>query len=152
MPTFNSLGDLLQALPGAIDRGLRRAAEEIAIDVQIRAQDKLGDYQPGWPQLAEATQQERASLGYSPNDPLFRGGILRSKIEKAVDRHSDGYTAVIGSSAPQARIQELGGVNSGRPWADDIPPRPYLAPAVVEEEDKIQDHVAFFVAEEIGKL
>ena len=152
MPTFNSLSDLLQALPGAIDRGMRRAAEEIAIEVQIRAQDKLGEYQPGWAELAESTQQERSSLGYSPNAPLFRDGILRSKIEKAVDKTSAGYTTVVGSNAPQARIQELGGVNSGMPWRGDIPPRPYLAPAVVEEEKKIQDHVAFLIADEIGKL
>ena len=152
MPTFNSLADFFAALPGAIDRGLQKAAGDIAIDVQIRAQDKLGEYQPGWAPLAESTVQERTSLGYSPNDPLFRSGALRGSIQKTVDHDGGNYTVVVGSNAPQARIQELGGVNSGMPWRGPIPPRPYLAPALVELEDHIQNEVAASIAAEIGKL
>ena len=152
MPTFNSLEELFDALPGAIDRGMRRAATDIGIAIEQRAQAKLGEYQPGWPQLADATQTERVSLGFSPNDPLLRTGGLKDSIQGAVDPISGGYRVVVGSDAPQARIQELGGVNSGRPGLADIPPRPYLAPALVEDEDAIQQAVALSIAREIGNL
>ena len=155
MPTFNSLQELLRALPGAIDRGLRKAATEVGITIEQRAQAKLGEYQSGWPQLEASTQSERVALGFSPNDPLLRTGGLRDSIQGDVDQISGGYRVVVGSNAPQARIQELGGVNAGS-WgqngAKDLPPRPYLAPTVVESEETIQILVASNIAREIGEL
>jgi len=152
VPTFNSLAEFFDALPGAIDRGLRKAADGIGLAIEQRAMEKLGTYQPGWPQLESSTQAERISLGFAPNDPLLRSGLLKDTIQGVVEPMNCGYRVVVGSDAPQARIQELGGVNSGRPGAKDLPPRPYLAPSVVEAEDAIQQSVALSIAREIEGL
>ena len=156
MPTFNSLEELFDALPGAIDRGLRRAAEGIGQAVEQRAATRLGTYSGNdWPELEASTQAERTRLGFSPNDPLRRTGALAESIQHAVDPIAGGYKTVVGSNEPQARIQELGGVNAGS-WgqngAKDLPPRPYLAPSLVESEDAIQQAVALSIAREIGNL
>lgn len=151
--TFNSLAEFFEALPGAIDRALERAANDIAIDVQVKAQDRLGEYHPGWAPLAPSTIAERVQLGFSPEEPLLRTGGLRLSTQQTVDKTAHGYTAVVGSNAPQARSMELGqSPNAGMPWRGPIPPRPYLAPAVVDLEDEIQKTVAESIVDEIRKL
>ena len=57
--TFNSLSELLAELPNAIERALETAAPLVGQLIEQRAQNKLGTYQPGWPQLHEQTQRER---------------------------------------------------------------------------------------------
>ena len=143
-PTFNSLADLFSALPGAIDRALEKAAPRIGFLIEQRAQRKLGTYQPGWAPLSDWALETNTA-----GTPLLITGELRDSIQGAVDAHPGGYTVVVGSSAPQARIQELGGDTGIGTY---IPPRPYLAPALVESEDDIQNAVAALVADEIRKL
>lgn len=148
MPTFNNMEEFFALLPSAIDRALAKAANDVAIEVQIKAQDKLGTYQQGWEELAESTQQDRASRGYSSDEPLLRGGTLRVSIDRDASPIPGGHRATVGSNAPQARVQELGG-QAGHAY---IPPRPYLAPAVVELEDEIQKTVAEYIVKELQEL
>lgn len=71
--------------------------------------------------LAEATQIERAELGFTPNDPLLRdGSLLRDSIEPA----AIGGLAVAGSNEVVAKYSEFGFINArtGRP----VPARPAM--------------------------
>ncbi len=58
-----------------------RAAEEAVIEracqmVETRAKEAIGTYQFGWPELADRTQQDRVSRGFSPNVPGLRTGAM----------------------------------------------------------------------------
>jgi phage gpG-like protein len=83
--------------------------------------------------LAQATQDERTALGYSPNDPLLRDGkLLRDSIEKA---HTHDIAA-IGSAQKIMYYHEFGYVNSRT--GKSVPPRPVFKIAMIESAPKIQ--------------
>ena len=109
----------------------RMAMIRACVMVQSDAVMRLGSYHgavgpfPRWQQLAPATQEERARLGYAPNDPLYRDGTLARSIEFTIQ----GSTGHIGSDLDIAVYQEVG---TGR-----IPPRPFLGPALYVNEFKI---------------
>jgi hypothetical protein len=69
--------------------------------------------------LAQATQDERTALGFTPNDPLKRDGTL---LLASVKRFHEGLEAGAGSNEPIMLYSETGFVNArtGRP----VPPRP----------------------------
>jgi phage gpG-like protein len=143
--TFSSLAELLEALPGAINRGLQTAADGIGFTVATRARSKLGTYQPGWAPLSAWALLDHGGA----DTPLELTGVLGDSIADTVDPIAGGYRVVVGSDAPQARIQEFGGPTALGTY---IPPRPYLAPSVVESEDAIQQAVALSIVREIEKL
>ena len=110
----------------------KRAALAVSGDiVQEKAKDLIGHYSdfPEWPQLAESTQEERARLGWTPNDPLLRSGELRESITHETIHDN---MEVIGSTSEIMVCQEFG--------TKTIPPRPVLGPASIltgEEVSKI---------------
>lgn len=122
----------------AVESLARHAAGEAVKDackiVETEAKRVIGTYDHGWPQLAQSTQEERARLGFHPNEPLLRTGELRESIETTapVDegRAVCGY---VGSKDPVAKFQELGTRN--------IPPRPFLTGACVAKEKEIREVV-----------
>jgi phage gpG-like protein len=119
---------MIPAVHSHLGRGLEAAAELI----QNTARAKLGHYQssvehfPAWPELADYTKADRVAKGFTENDPLLRTGALRDSIGHEVH----GFEAVIGSTSDVAVFQELG--------TNKIPPRPFLGPAVVQNEEALR--------------
>ncbi|HEX7854436.1 MAG TPA: HK97-gp10 family putative phage morphogenesis protein [Sphingobium sp.] len=115
----------------AINRNARKALERVATKVEKTAKSEFGAYQPAtgsfaaWEELAESTQEERARLGYTPDDPLLREGDLRDSISHEV---AD-LVAVIGSTSEIAEHHEFG--------TSKMPPRPFLGPAVERNKKAI---------------
>jgi hypothetical protein len=119
-------------------RGPDNILKDIGEGVARTAKSKLGEYQTGWPQLHESTQSERAELGFPANEPLLRTGNLRASIRVTVHPLTHGGDVYVGSNAPQARMMELGGAT---PIGGYVPPRPYLAPALVEQSATVAKKV-----------
>jgi HK97 gp10 family phage protein len=118
-------------LPIATLAGVHRGLAKCAQAIEEDAKAELGHYQaatgphPAWPELAEATQEERARLGFTPNDPLLRSGKLRDSIE----HEQQGLEAVVGSKLDIAAYQEFG--------TEKIPARPFMGPAVFRRREFI---------------
>jgi hypothetical protein len=90
MMKLNSLGalaDVLEARSAAAVKATRTALREGAELVKVAARDCIGKYQPAkgdipaWAPLSAATQADRVSKGFMPDDPLLRTGALRDAIE-----------------------------------------------------------------------
>jgi len=132
---FQALHDAL----GRVGRIDKMVHEDNVLDDTGRVlltdiQEQFGHYQPGWPDLAEATQIERAREGYAPDDPLLREGTLRD----AYTTWRDGPDVVVGvppesNQAAVAEAQEFG--------TDTIPPRPVLGPVVMEKGHLLPDGI-----------
>jgi hypothetical protein len=112
--------------------GLHLAVEhELAHDltkglklIQAASQATIGEYQQGndqfgdWPELAERTQEERAALGFAPDDPLLRNGELYRHIliagPVAIPGGVEGAVGVpsesVGDGSPENRIRDIGEV------------------------------------------
>lgn len=127
-------------------RGLTRlsnAANELAEGIHSAFFVKFGEYQPGWQQLAEETQEIRKHQGYPPNEPLLRSGITRDSFEKVVRVSEDEIFIIVG--IPTGTIRTL--PYDSRPkdigqlmcWHErgtgHEPPRPML-PLVADEISK----------------
>jgi hypothetical protein len=104
----------------AIQPGLDAASALI----EKEAKAEFGTYQQGigpfgdWPELADATKEDRVRQGYPENEPLLRSGELRDSIEREVDH----FEATVGSKSEIMLYQELG--------TQRIPPRPVLGIAL----------------------
>lgn len=111
---------------GALSAGVRDAAKVI----HKRTRAKFGHYQQGdgpfgsWPELKDATKEERVRQGYSANEPLLRSGDLMRSYEVA----HEGLAAGVGSAEEKALGQEIGVPGS------NVPARSTLGLAFVESE------------------
>lgn len=116
----------------AVQHAAHSALDKAARVIEQDAKQQLGNYQPdvgpfnAWPDLAESTQADRVSQGFSADEPLLRTGGLRDSISRQVE----GNEAAIGSTSDIAVYQELG--------TDRIPPRPFLGPAAFKNKDRIE--------------
>ncbi|TXD58862.1 hypothetical protein FUT88_13370 [Ralstonia sp. TCR112] len=135
MREFSSLAAFathLVELQTAVALEAHRGLKEVANAITKTAKDEIGHYQesvgpfPKWAELDKSTKKDRVQQGYSENDPLLRSGELRDSIENEVSR----LEAVIGSKSEIAVYQELG--------TDEIPPRPFLGPAVIHNHRLIK--------------
>jgi HK97 gp10 family phage protein len=130
MREFDGFGALAQHFETVMRRlpaTEKAALSAIGAGVAERARAKIGNYQdaaggfPAWPPLAPATRAEKERLGYAPPDnPLLRTGDLRESITHTVVEK----TVTVGATDPVGLWQELG--------TSRIPPRPFIAPAMVE--------------------
>ena len=127
MPDLTLLGfaDLITRKVGELAAEQWVMLDEAAQTVETEAKRVIGTYDYGWPQLAQSTQNERASKGFSPNEPLLRTGEMRASIQHNTDLHE----AHIGSNSDKAVWQELGTVR--------IPPRSFLVQALVHKAPSI---------------
>ncbi|WP_042298954.1 hypothetical protein [Paraburkholderia kururiensis] len=132
MRQFNSLTAFaahLIRLDGGMLLQLHAGLERVAAHIERTAKEEIGKYQPqvgpfdAWPELADATKEDRLAHGFTENDPLLRSGEMRDSIGRTVR----GLEAEIGSTSDIMVYQELGTVNAAHP----IPPRPVLGPAAV---------------------
>lgn len=100
---------------------------EIGHRTAEHAKGKIGNYQPGWPPLAETTLQGfgrfpgKIQLGYAPPDnPLLRTGQMRDSIGSSVETPS----VEVGARDHKAIFHELG--------TSRMPARPFIGPAMIE--------------------
>lgn len=112
-----------------------------AVKVQATAKEKFGTYQPGiggfpaWAPLADSTIQQKAKAG-GAEDPLIGhyvgktsgrpGGQLRNSVLVKVGP----MEATIGTNDKIGEYQEFG--------TSRIPPRPFLRPALYQEQGFIK--------------
>lgn len=106
----------------------RRALEYAGQIIEDEAKRLIGTYDadPTWPELADATKEDRVRQGFSENEPLLRTGELRDSIHHTVVAN----VGHIGSDDDKAVWQELGTVH--------IPPRSFLKSAVISEAHAIE--------------
>lgn len=115
-----------------VKKGLEHQLEKAAKVIEKTAKAEIGTYQEAigdfdaWAELAQSTQESRASKGYTANDPLLMSGSLRDSIGSTVS----GLEAAIGSNSDVAVWQELG--------TEKIPPRPFLGTAAEHSKNKVK--------------
>lgn len=135
---LKSLGDLalhLASLPAVQVHELQKGLERCAVKIEKTAKDEIGHYQSAagpfqaWAELADSTEQEKASKGYPVDAPLLRTGAMRDAITHEVD----GLEAVIGAKDTDAGrllvFHEFG--------TSKMPPRPVMGPAAFRNKDFI---------------
>jgi len=107
------------------------AADKATEEIEKTAKGMIGDYQPAigpfvaWEELADSTKAERASLGFSDNDPGFRSGEMRESIKRTVV-DSEG---AVGSNDPHLKWFDIG--------TSKQPPRPVLGPAAMHSKERV---------------
>lgn len=106
-----------------------KALEYAAVAIETEARRVLGTYDYGWAQLAESTQDQRESLGYTPNDPGLRSGEMKDSVAHNIE----GDTAHIGSDDDKAVWFEIG--------TDKQPARSFLMGAAYHEMDHVADQI-----------
>ncbi len=135
MTSFDSLAAFVVAIPGMeakVHAQFEKGMKKVALKVEQTAKNQIGAYQkaigpyPEWEELADVTRADRLRKGYTEDDPLLRSGELRDSIRHTVR----GLEAEIGSDSDIAVYQELG--------TEDIPPRPFLGPAVDHNHNAIK--------------
>jgi hypothetical protein len=126
---FKSIGDLarhLRAVADALPAAEERMLSLAGAAVQRIARDKLGKYQPGWPELAPATIADKAAHGWPTPSPELRSGAMGDSVGVSV--HPPAVT--IGSASEIAKWQEFG--------TSRMPPRPSIGPAMIEALPEIE--------------
>ncbi|WP_088187545.1 hypothetical protein [Desulfosporosinus sp. FKA] len=145
--TFSQLITKLVEAPAKVDTAAIVALKKCAVEVQKTAQEKFGEYQPAvgpypaWNQLADSTIEQKAQagggedplIGHYPNssgNKLYPTNLRQSLTIKI---HESALAAEVGTNNPIGKWQEFGTADGER-----IPPRPFLRPALYENEDYIK--------------
>lgn len=132
---FASLGDFaahLVAMQVAVKAAEHQGLKKAAVLIERTAKAEIGHYQdaagpfPAWAQLADSTEAQKASKGYSAGAPLLASGQMRDNISHQVR----GNEAVIGSPDEKAVYHEFG--------TSKMPPRPVFGPAAFSNKKPIQ--------------
>jgi hypothetical protein len=139
-----SLGGFAEFLASAAIAGAEKKAKRTALEIGARmvrdeARSALGTYRYQWPQLAQATQDDRVQLGFSANEPGLRTGAMRDSIEYTIISSEE---AEIGSNDDNMVYFELG--------TNTQPPRPTLTTAAIRRGQEIADVAGILVANAIA--
>lgn len=129
MISFAQLGSALAVAAVQVEHSAATSMGKACQLLEDSAKHAIGTYEFDWPQLADATQEQRVSLGFSANEPLLRTGELKNSIEHKVS--SDGKDGWVGTDVPYAKYHEFG--------TSKIPARPFLGGALAQNEEKIKD-------------
>lgn len=154
MPDFSSFGELaaqLRRVARGVPVATERSLKKIGKTVERAAKDKIGHYQgaagefAAWEQLKDATQAARSRIGFTPNDPLLTVGEIYASISSEVYAHGLGMQILtLGSDIDLGLWHEMG--------TRTIPPRPFIGPAMYENEKLSQDILAQAIAKLFAKV
>jgi hypothetical protein len=115
--------------------------------IKKRAQAELGIYQEAVGPFAAWAPLAAATLAHKSGDtPLYEEGDL----EKAIDVLPSGepYTAYVGITDPD--MQVIGAALEFGAPAHNLPPRPFMGPALYLEEDQIRQEIGDLVITGFG--
>jgi hypothetical protein len=115
----------LSRIPERVPMYMTAAAEATAKNTVNRIKRVFGDLDQLAP-LAESTQAERESLGFTPNDPLLRTGQLRDSITSKIGEVGNGIRVEVGTTDPKMLFLELGTVH--------MPSRPAIQLGVIDAD------------------
>jgi HK97 gp10 family phage protein len=107
-----------------------KLAEEVCVEkacrmIEKEAKTAIGTYRYDWTPLKPETVARKAH----GDTPLLETGELRDSIEHVVVREGKEVVGYVGTNDPRAKYHEFG--------TGTIPPRPFLSPALMRQEDKI---------------
>lgn len=132
MKDLAEMGLALAARVPLIAAELHEGLNVIAAHIEKTAKAEFGTYQPtkgpfgAWPELAEATKDDRVRQGFPEDEPLLRTGDLRDSIS----RHVEGLEAAVGSTDETMVFHEFG--------TSKMPARPVLGPAAFSSKGVIE--------------
>jgi phage gpG-like protein len=115
LSSFANLAARLATADADMELAKEAILEKACQMIEDEAKAAIGTYKYGWSQLAQSTQDQRVTLGYSANEPLLRTGDLRDSIHNTVVSSEEAF---VGTNDPVAPFHEFG--------TSRIPPRPFL--------------------------
>ena len=140
---FDGLAAHFERVLAGISTATQQALEASGALVETAAKGKLGHYQSSagpfaaWAQLAEFTQADRVSKGFSANDPLLRTGRLQAAITHYVVRretHIGVANASVGAGTTADPVRNIGDVAEAMELGTaKIPPRSFLGSSLFEQ-------------------
>lgn len=144
--TFAQLAEKMIAMPAKIEATVAVALQKSAVEVHKTAVAKFGEYQPAvgpypaWELLTLDTLHQKMDLAGGGADPLIghypkgEENTLYStplKMSLGMEVNAAKMEAYVGTNDPIAEWQEFGTKRG-------IPPRPFLRPALYENEDFVK--------------
>jgi len=142
--SFESLIKMFATMPEIISKEIEKEIKKSAIKVRDDAVNKFGEYQPAvgpypaWEELKEDTikQKEKAGGGEDPLIGHSNGNgskVWPQPLRNTIGIKTEGLTAAVGTDDPIGKYHEYG--------TEHIPPRPFLRPALYENQDNIKNNV-----------
>lgn len=123
----------------AMKKPSERAVLKAALHYEKAVKKKLTGPRTGRVYVVDGIPYQASAPG---EPPALREGNLRKSISHTLPKWEGvNVSCEVGSEAPQANILEYGGV-AGRNHNVRILPRPYMAPTLLEEEDKLNSILA----------
>lgn len=138
----------------AVNVGMNKAA----ILVRDTATKKFGEYQPAvgefpaWELLKPETVERKTEAGSQGDDPLVGhypkgtkgNAVWSAPLQTTVEMQVDGWMAHVGTKDQLGEYHEYG--------TENIPPRPFLRPALFEKTEEIKVLVTEAVFEALRNL
>lgn len=181
MSEFDRLFSVLRDMPDVVSAGAEKGLRKGALRVVRTAQDKLGTYQPAvgefpaWEKLkpesvrrkysqknkkaARAYLKKHGAWGAGGNDdgPLVDNGFLSKAITSDDSDIKDGvmYIGVMGGTVPNDKGSDPSVYAATHEFGDtarNIPARPYLRPALYENQEQVAEDIGQAIAEEIETI
>lgn len=145
--------------PARIEAAAKTVLTKGAVKVRDEAVKKFGTYQPAvgpyeaWQLLTIATVNRKMDYGGAEGpDPLIghygsdeRNSIWPAHLRNTIEWKVDGLTAQVGTNDPIGPWQEFG-------TSRGIPPRPFLRPALWENQSFIRSEMRVGIAEAMFTL
>lgn len=130
MMTCAEFAEILNAAAARVKTGLVEPTDALMAEVATDAKAVIGTYAYGWPQLAEATQDDRERKGFPRNEPLLRKGGLKGSIQHLASAAPEGADGLIYSDEKKALWAEMG--------TRTQPPRSFLMRSLLRAAGKIE--------------
>lgn len=136
--SFEQLAAALENKTFLLKTNAQAAVAAGAVKVQATAKEKFGTYQPGvggfpaWQQLADSTIQQKTKAG-GGEDPLIghyvhkTGGGVGGQLRGSILVKIGVMEATVGTNDKVGTYQEFG-------TSRGIPPRPFLRPALYQNQ------------------
>lgn len=154
MRSFSSINAFLAHLAAEALLGTSRQVHALDVAsriIQDEARHELGTYQSGagpfgaWPELADATKEDRERLGFPANNPELRTGTLRDNIERVSTEYEAEVGVpdrVVGDGSRANPTRNIGDVAIAQEIGTDmIPPRSFLGHAAVVKEREVVEAI-----------